>query len=396
MKQERQSILEEKAHITSDLKSCRESEKKANSNMKKLQSNLEVVEAEKLFLSESLKNLSEDFEAKKKLFEKVKQELSEAQEQIAHYKHEYSTALKNLKDTRADFQRCIEREADIKDRMVKCKSQVEDTSEKLATKIEEVVTLMKKIQKLEKTNRETKRDLERSQDSLTQTRAEAKDLRHENKIQKDELRENDTRFVRMKGQLDKMLRERDLLANQMFRKSDENGILEQKVSTLKMSLDRGDSMYQKRIEDIKIMKNEVQGLQSQNDVLKRGLENTFDLRHETLQLYRKLNQEKVRCKALEEEMLTPMNVHRWRKLGCKDPDRMTLIRKCHRYQKHSFRQMLKLSRYEGTIKEMEEKNSNLQNELKRFSKVNIQEKLVETKVRFILCNFYFKSNHGLL
>lgn len=332
-------------------------------------------------MTETLKNLNEDSEAKRKLFEKVKQELSEAREQIAHFKHEYSTALKNLKDTRADFQRCIERESDVKDRLLKCKNQVEDTSEKLANKIEEVVSLMKRIQKLEKINRETKRDLERCQDTLRITRGEVKDLRHENKIQKDELRENDARFVKMKGQMDKILRERDLIANQMFRKTDENGILEQKVSMLKMSLDRGDSMYQERLDDIKIMKNEILDLRSQCNVLKRGMENTFDMRHETLQLHRKLNQERTKVKALEEEMLTPMNVHRWRKLGWRDPDRMSLLRKCQRYQKHSFRQMIKLSRYEGVIKEMQEKNKNLQQELERYSNVKIQERLIETKVR---------------
>lgn len=332
-------------------------------------------------MTQSLKNLNEENEEKKKFLEKLKHELSEAHEQISHYKHEYSNSLKNLKDTRADFQRSIEREADVKDRLVKCKNQAEDTNEKLANKLEEIVSLMKKIKKFEKINRETKRDLERCQDTLRITRGEVKDLRHENKIQKDELRENDARFVKMKGQMDKILRERDLIANQMFRKNDENGVLEQQVVMLKMSIDRGNSLYQERLDDIKIMKNEILDLRSQCNVLKRGMENTFDMRHETLQLHRKLNQERVKVKALEEEMLTPINIHRWRKLRWLDPDRMKLTRKCHRYQRHSFRQMLKISRYEGIIKEMEDKNSNLRKELERYSNFNIQQKLVVTKVK---------------
>lgn len=185
----------------------------------------------------------------------------------------------------------------------------------------------------------------------------------------------------MKAQMDKNLRERDLIATQMFRKADENGILEQEVSMLKLSLDRGDSMYKERLEDIKIMKNEIQGLRSQCNVLKRGIENTFDMRHETLQLHRKLNQEKTKAKVLEEEMVTPMNVHRWRKLAWRDPDRMNLMRKYQRYQKYSFRQMINLAKQKEVIEELEDKNVNLQKELERYSSLDIPKRLLNCRVR---------------
>jgi hypothetical protein len=341
---------------------------------------LETVESEKLYLNEIIKQLNEDSESKKKYLEKMKQEFNEAKDQVSKYKYEYNSILKTLKDTRADFQRCAEREIDVKDRLLKSQAQVEDINMKLSIKLEEMASLAKKCHKLEKTYRETKRDLERYQDNLRITHGELKQVSHDSKIQKEELRENDARFIKMKGQMDKILRERDLIANQMFRKGDENGLLEQEVSTLKMSLDRGDSLYNQRLEDIRIMKNEIRNLRSQGNVLKRAIENTFDLRHETLQLHRKLNQERTRAKVLEEELLTPMNFHRWRKLGRRDPDRMSLLRKYQRFQKTSFRQMLKLSKAQETVKELQQKNSNLQKELERFSNFNIQGKLVSCKV----------------
>lgn len=348
--------------------------------MKKFQSNFEKSESEKKSLKDSFNQLNEEQEENKKLYEGVKFELSEAREQMKQFKHEYNSALKNLRDIRSDNQRCIEREADFKDRMVKCKKEVDDMNGRLAAKIDEVISLMKKAQRLEKDNRGIRREYERCQETLKIVRNEVKNLRQENKTQKDKFRENDASFIKMKAQLDKILRERDLIANQMFRKTDENGVLEQKVSMLKMSLDRGDSLYKDRVDDINIMKNEVLNLRSQCNVLKRAMENTFDMRHETLQLYRKLNQERTKVKALEEEMLTPMNVHRWRKLKWRHPERMNLMKKCQRYQKRSFVQMLKLSKYEGIIKEMEENYSNLQKKCERYSNLDIQRKLVETKV----------------
>lgn len=46
-------------------------------------------------------------------------------------------------------------------------------------------------------------------------------------------------------------------------------------------------------------------------MLARGSANTADMRQEVLQLNRVLVQERVRARALENEMTTPMNVHRF-------------------------------------------------------------------------------------
>jgi hypothetical protein len=39
-----------------------------------------------------------------------------------------------------------------------------------------------------------------------------------------------------------------------------------------------------------------------------------DMRQEIFHLERDLTQEKLKCRALEEELQTPLNIHRWRKL----------------------------------------------------------------------------------
>ena len=42
--------------------------------------------------------------------------------------------------------------------------------------------------------------------------------------------------------------------------------------------------------------------------------NTDALKREVFHIQRELVRERMRCKALEEELETPMNIHRWRKL----------------------------------------------------------------------------------
>lgn len=98
----------------------------------------------------------------------------------------------------------------------------------------------------------------------------------------------------------------------------------------------GEMQYNDRLEDIRLLKIEVKNLRVKKNLLTRSLCNTVDMRQEVLQLTRDLTQERVKAKALEEEMSTPINIHRWRKLSGKDPAKMDLIAKVQTLQKFVF------------------------------------------------------------
>lgn len=92
--------------------------------------------------------------------------------------------------------------------------------------------------------------------------------------------------------------------------------------------------YNERLEDIRLLKIEIANIRSQKYLLTRGLCNVIDMRQEVLQLGRDLTQERVKSRALEEEMSTPMNIHRWRQLSGRDPEKMDLIFKVQTLQKY--------------------------------------------------------------
>lgn len=52
-----------------------------------------------------------------------------------------------------------------------------------------------------------------------------------------------------------------------------------------------------------------------------------------IHLQRDLTKEKLKVTALEEEVQTPLNLHRWRKLQGSDPDKMQLIERIHILQR---------------------------------------------------------------
>lgn len=56
------------------------------------------------------------------------------------------------------------------------------------------------------------------------------------------------------------------------------------------------------------------GFSSEKDVLTNSLNNMADLRSEIHHLEKDLSKERLKARALEEELQNPLNIHRWRKL----------------------------------------------------------------------------------
>ena len=56
-------------------------------------------------------------------------------------------------------------------------------------------------------------------------------------------------------------------------------------------------------------------------------------RRELYHIQRELLREQTRCKALEEELENPMNIHRWRKLEGSDPSTYEMVQKIHTLQR---------------------------------------------------------------
>lgn len=62
------------------------------------------------------------------------------------------------------------------------------------------------------------------------------------------------------------------------------------------------------------MKLEIKKLRREKHILTKSVSNVEELRREVYNMQRELLRERTRCKALEEELENPMNIHRWRKL----------------------------------------------------------------------------------
>lgn len=100
-------------------------------------------------------------------------------------------------------------------------------------------------------------------------------------------------------------------------------------------------------------------------MLARSIENTADLRQEIFHLERDFTQERLKCRALEEELQNPLNVHRWRKLEGSDPTTYELVLKTQILQKRLLTANAEALKRESQLKEVERLNINLKEILGR-------------------------------
>ncbi|CAG5014410.1 unnamed protein product [Parnassius apollo] len=91
--------------------------------------------------------------------------------------------------------------------------------------------------------------------------------------------------------------------------------------------------YEQRVEDIRLLRLEIIRLRKEKNLLSKGIENMTDLRLEVFNLERELGRSRLRVRALEEALETPLNVHRWRKLQGTDPETVRLTHKLTLTQK---------------------------------------------------------------
>lgn len=197
----------------------------------------------------------------------------------------------------------------------------------------EILRQNKHIEKVEKEKQLILKDVQSLQVQLQHTRSEMKEKQMDCDRLTKSINESEDRSRALEKQLEGSNNQRDVLNVKLMEHAAEIAQLNEKLTNAQSALNRSEVQYANRLDDIRLLKIEISNLRSQSNTISRGLANTTDMRQEVLQLNRSLTQERIKIKALEQEMTTPMNVHRWRELQGNDPDKMELIDKVQTLQK---------------------------------------------------------------
>jgi hypothetical protein len=162
---------------------------------------------------------------------------------------------------------------------------------------------------------------------------------------------------------------------ELIRRNDELALVYEKLRLQQTTLSQGEAQYRERMEDIRLLKLEMTRLQREQSLLGKSSTGVDELRQELFQVQRELLRERTRCKALEEEVQTPLNVHRWRRLEGSDPGTFELIQKIQTLQKRLITKTEEVVEKELQIQEQEKQYLELKAVLARQPGPEVAEQL---------------------
>ncbi|XP_023653651.1 cilia- and flagella-associated protein 58 [Paramormyrops kingsleyae] len=265
------------------------------------------------------------FDYKKKIAEaetKLKQQQN-LYEAVRSDKNLYSKTLLEAQDEITE----------MKQKLKTMNHQMDQLKEEITGKESALIREHTEFQRVEKENETLKAELTKMKQLAQETKQFIDNQEAEERKLLKIIADADAKRVRQKKELDQVIGERDILGTQLVRRNDELALLYEKIKIQQSLLNKGENQYNQRIEDIRLLKMEIKKLRREKGILVKTVANVDDLRREVYHMQRELLKERTRCRALEEELENPMNIHRWRKLEASDPNTYELIQKIHSLQK---------------------------------------------------------------
>ncbi|KAJ3208212.1 hypothetical protein HDU82_002795 [Entophlyctis luteolus] len=211
--------------------------------------------------------------------------------------------------------------------------QIEQLKEEIAAKETDLAKEHFEHTKLEKEKEGLSSHIAKLQTQLEETQVSIKNrLAEENKL-RHVIAEGDAARSKLKKEYDSIVQARDVLCSRIIRRDDEIALLYEKLKIQHSTLKKGENQFYERIEDIRVLKLEIKRLRREKAILQTETQNVDGLRGEIFRLNKDILKERTRVKVLEEELESPLNIHRWRKLSGSDPTMFELIMKIQALQK---------------------------------------------------------------
>jgi chromosome segregation ATPase len=172
-----------------------------------------------------------------------------------------------------------------------------------------------------------------------------------------------------------VINERDILGTQLIKREEELQLLYEKIKIQQSTLKKGEIYYQKKHEEIEDLKATIADIKKQIIVHQNETACIEDLKKEIYLLQKELVEQQQKDKILTQELEKPMNVHRWRKLECTEPEIYEKIQKIQSLQKRLIAKTEEVQEKDVLIQEKEKLYVELKNILAKQSGPEVAEKL---------------------
>eukprot|EP01034_Spumella_vulgaris_P022335 gene22333-28455_t len=190
------------------------------------------------------------------------------------------------------------------------------------------------------------------------------------------IEEADQESQRQRNELSSVLSERNLLTGQLVKRNAELNEMYEKIKVQRSNLRIGERNYNKYLENLSAWQGQlIDVVHSQTDTIS-SLSKLDELKRKAIQLERELLKEKTRSRSLADELETPMNVHRWRKLESSEPKLYEKITQIQLLQRQLVSMSDKVIQNDLLIQEKEKIYVELKNVISRQPGPEVEEQVL--------------------
>jgi len=211
--------------------------------------------------------------------------------------------------------------------------QIEQLKEEIKDKDSALIKEHFEHHKVQKANEDIKEKLGNAQKRMRNLTNIVETQRTEIKKLESTIQEAEQEKQSQQKEYEGVISERDILGTQLIRRNEELALLYEKIKIQQSTLQKGEIQFKERVDEIAAFKNNIRKLKRELHIARNQVVNIEALKKEIHHLNKELLQEQSKCKALQEELENPMNVHRWRKLEGSDPATYEMIQKVKMLQK---------------------------------------------------------------
>merc|ERR1719265_1984490 len=205
--------------------------------------------------------------------------------------------------------------------------QIEQLKEEIKDKDSALIKEHFEHHKVQKANEDIKEKLGNAQKRMRNLTNIVETQRTEIKKLEATIQEAEQEKQSQQKEYEGVISERDILGTQLIRRNEELALLYEKIKIQQSTLQKGEIQFKERVDEIASFKNNIRKLNRELHVARNQVVNIEALKKEIHHLHKELLQEQSKCKALQEELENPMNVHRWRKLEGSDPATYEMLQK---------------------------------------------------------------------
>ncbi|XP_036323030.1 cilia- and flagella-associated protein 58 [Rhagoletis pomonella] len=340
------------------IKSLQETISTMEVRQKKLQEDYNKLKKEKTkkvdeiqVLLDKIDALQNEIQLKENYEVELKRAISDLEQKTNNLQRQHDGLLNEKNSVMRNLQTSEEKHGKLEQQISKLQEDIECYKTKVSLRESEMGRLQVQIDKLEKERRLLKTELRYSQLAHQHTRCELLERKKLCDKNTKSLQEDNQKLSQLKRELDHIRDEKNTVSVALTKCNDDYAQLKDQLQTLQTAYEQTERQYAQAQEDMRLMRMEIKNLRTERNVLRKDRENAADLRQELLQMHRLLNQERIKARAMQEEMMTPMNVHRWRNLKGRDPEKMDLIQRIQTLRKQILQQNVTALQHEEALEE---------------------------------------------